>query len=672
MKKLHFGRRWWESAEHGLFAAQSVLMHYLPVGAILIFSMVALHVSIHSADEQKAILSFNQSQSQNQSALEQKLAALHETLARYFMTGDQNFYTQAQKEFEYFIVFFEDRLGKPLPKELESGAIPKQEYETAQSVVRSEITKLALKLAARHDGIILEAREQFEMLGMIKPLHEAVGRLSSIAYNEDTMRENIRDIEGHARYIYWSVIAVGLSGFLLVLLNTDKMMRLRRSAKEREKYIAELLRAEHEHKILQDQFYQAQKMEAVGRMAGGIAHDFNNILAAMNGFAEFLVEDLQDKRELQKYALNILQAGRQARDLIDQLMTFSRRNNQTERHPMDLRALIDDNASIMKASMPRSIELVVQSQLRQAPLIGDQGQIAQALMNLCVNARDAIESDRGTIEITLENVTLSDYESVLPVQDSLPTTQDQPSIRIDDVAPGQTVLGLGVLSRQHGYVALSVRDNGMGISRTTMEQMFEPFFTTKPVNKGTGLGLSTVMGMVAAHQGALVVRSSLRKGTSFTILFPVLDSEKEDKSLATTLESKDLPNVISGRVLLVEDEPSVQAMMADMLGRMGVEVQVCDSGLEALDILREHPGTFDAVVTDHNMPKMTGIELAFQAGIDFPNLPFVMVTGYAEMELRDLVAEQVNIKALLRKPVARESLTHALLQALHGTNRKAA
>ncbi|MCK6419160.1 MAG: response regulator [Alphaproteobacteria bacterium] len=639
------------------------LTHYLPAAVILIFGMLSLHISLHSTHEQKEVLLFNQQQSENQIEAEEQLMRVRNALSSYLIFEDTQSLHAAKKYFHEFANFFEQKLGAALPVNAATELVDHNRYKEAQNEVRIQITKLAIVISSLEGMHKNEMKEK--VLDAVNPLHQALEDLISHLYSTDVVNAQINDIEGHGSQLYWSVLAIGLAGFLMVLLNTDKMMRLRRSAQEREKYIADILKAEHDHKVLQDQFYQAQKMEAVGRMAGGIAHDFNNILAAMNGFAEFLVEDLKDDRELQKFALNILQAGQQARDLIDQLMTFSRRRSIMERHSMDLRALIDDNASIIKASMPRSIELSVRSSLRQAPMMGDQGQIAQALMNLCVNACDAIESGRGIIEIILEDVEPKAFENILSLRDSLPLEQDQPPLRIDDIGPGQAYLGLGSLSRDHAYIALSVRDNGSGISHTTMEQMFEPFFTTKPVNKGTGLGLSTVMGMVAAHQGALVVRSQVGQGSTFTILFPVLDSIGSTPiASAKEASAHKVIDKLSGKVLLVEDEPSVQAMMADLLQRLGMDVTFCDSGLEALDILREHPHTFDVVITDHNMPKMTGIELAFQAGIDFPGLPFVMITGYAEQELRDLVSEQNNIKALLRKPASREALAGAIADAL--------
>ncbi|MCB1580139.1 MAG: response regulator [Rhodospirillales bacterium] len=426
--------------------------------------------------------------------------------------------------------------------------------------------------------------------------------------------------------------------------------------------VTEIEKASAEKKEIQNQLAQAQKMEAIGRLAGGIAHDFNNILAAINGYAEFLTEDLDEDSPQKKYADNILKAGYQARALIDQILAFSRRQDGDVEN-IDLCGPLNESISMLKATLPKKIAVHTDIQVMPAPIEGNATQIAQAIMNLCVNARDAMRDDEGVLSISLKTVDVMNDIPMTSVSDDLPAMEDTPLISIEEGEQGQTYLHFGTVSRNHQYIKLSVSDTGTGMSRMIMEHIFEPFFTTKDVHKGTGLGLASVHGTMTSHRGALFIESVLGKGTKFDLLFPL---SKVDEQSETDIDMHEL-ETHGGLVLLVEDQDEVREMTSTMLKRLGYDVETARNGLEASDMLCEKPGEYDLVLTDQNMPKMTGTELIRQSSFDFPELPFVILTGYSEEKLLEFMQEQPALKDVLRKPVSQKILAKTLSEVLKGT-----
>lgn len=411
-------------------------------------------------------------------------------------------------------------------------------------------------------------------------------------------------------------------------------------------------RADQENKQLQDQFYQAQKMEAIGRLAGGIAHDFNNILAAMSGYAEFLVEDLEGDEDKQKFAVSILKAATQARGLVDQMLAFSRRK-QSETDHVDLNLPIEETLSMLKATLPKTIELQKTIDGGSFFVDGNATQISQVIMNLCVNAKDAMKN-KGILSIGLKILGAEEAGVEKLLQEALPEPDEVPKTLLEECDSRRTRLFLGGLAQNQKYAVLSVSDTGTGMSRTVMEHIFEPFFTTKPVDKGTGLGLATVHGVVASHRGAMVIDSTVSEGTRFDLFFPLSRESKKDAQSEQGLEESHAGH--SASVLLVEDQDDVRDMTTKMLERMGHKVSACTMGLEALDKIRERPGAFDLVITDQNMPKMNGLELITQVGYDFPEVPFILLSGYSQEKMQAMLKEHPSVKAVLRKPITREAL----------------
>lgn len=452
--------------------------------------------------------------------------------------------------------------------------------------------------------------------------------------------------------LYWSIIALGLSGFVLILLNADKVRKLSVSQKERQK-------AQSEKEQIQKQFYQAQKMEAIGRLAGGIAHDFNNILAAINGYAEFLIADLDQKSQEHKFAENILKAGLQGRSLVDQMLAFSRIKGSAF-EPLDFVQPLQEAISLLRASLPKSIDLIVQINADQAPVFGNPTQISQAIMNLCVNAKDAMADDKGCLKVALDLVQSNEYRHLPMIKEKMPEADEAPFIAIEDGGNGYLRLMSGCLVQNTNYVCLSIEDSGSGMERSVLEHVFEPFFTTKAVDKGTGLGLSTVHGVLISHLGAIIVDTTLGQGTRFQLFFPKLSSI----SSRHDVEDVKAGDVAHAQILVVEDQPEVAEVTMIMLRRIGFKAKWCASGEAALEELHRHPRHYDLVLTDQNMPKMTGMDLLNEAYKDFPHLPFVMLSGYSEKNMQAMIADHPAVKAMIAKPVQQEKLRQILSSVL--------
>ncbi len=421
--------------------------------------------------------------------------------------------------------------------------------------------------------------------------------------------------------------------------------------------ISERKKAEKEKQELQEQVYQAQKMEAVGRLAGGIAHDFNNILAAMLGYAEFLEEDLEDDPQMKKFATNIITVGGQAKALVDQMLAFSRRS-ESVKEIMDLKKVVSETVSMLKASLPKAIEVHVDVKVPGAKVYANATQMTQALMNLCVNARDAMGEKHGELTVCLDLLEPDDEMFEGMMAGDMPDPSEVVPLRIYDLEPGQTYVEVGTLQQGRPYYCLSVTDTGTGIEREVMEKMFDPFFTTKAVNKGTGLGLSNVHGIIAAHGGAITIDSTIGEGTCFSFYIPL--AEEQGATDEKELEAEEDFATGSGRILIVEDQEQVREMIQTMLSRLGYECSVCTNGLEAREHLKDHGADYDLVLTDHNMPKMTGLELIEHTYKTQPDIPFVLLSGYGEERMQEMIEPHPAIKASLRKPVNKKKLAEEI------------
>lgn len=423
--------------------------------------------------------------------------------------------------------------------------------------------------------------------------------------------------------------------------------------------ISEKQRASKEKQTLEQQFYQAQKMEAIGRLAGGIAHDFNNILAAISGYAEFLDEDLKQGSPEQKFAKNILKAGAQAKELVDQMLAFSRQRQSTK-EPLGLLEPMMETLSMVKSGFPKTIEVQTDFSEDELYIDGNATQISQLIMNLCVNARDAMEDDRGMLSVSLRPANDAELDIAEIATDTLPEPGQTPDIFFEDVSATKTRMYIGRIAKDTDYVVMSIADTGSGMSRAIMEHIFEPFFTTKSMDKGTGLGLATVHGVITGHQGALIIESDLGSGTCFKVLLPATHELRKVK----LPDAPAIEEQIQARILFVEDQDEVKIMMSAMLDRLGHSVDTCPNGLDALAVIKDKPGHYDLILSDHNMPKMTGIELAQQAYYVDPSLPFILVSGYSRERLQEMMKDHPSIKSILRKPVSRKTLGDTISRVL--------
>ena len=374
--------------------------------------------------------------------------------------------------------------------------------------------------------------------------------------------------------------------------------------------------AEARRVALETQLRESQKMQAMGTMAGGIAHDFNNILSAILGNVDLAKQDTAPGSAALTSLQEIEKAGRRARDLVRQILTFSR-NEVPKRIPMQLDDVVREAARLVKVALPPSVQLQVNIAPNTAAILADTTQVEQALLNLCTNALLAIGSEKGQLCIELNSVELA--------------------------APLTGRLGLP----GGRYVTVSVRDNGSGMSAQTMGRIFEPFFTTREVGQGTGLGLSVVHGIIQGHQGAIDVQSVSGEGSVFTLYFPpTLEHAVAPVPETATVEP------VRGQghhVMYVDDDQALVFLMVRVLKRRGFVVTAFSDPHEALAAFQSQPEAFDLVVTDYNMPGYSGLDLLRQLKLIRPDLPVALASGYVTPELeQNAIREGAN--ALIHKP----------------------
>jgi len=419
-----------------------------------------------------------------------------------------------------------------------------------------------------------------------------------------------------------TVFPVEVNGVRMVYQGAPHLLGIARDITERKQ-------AETERSALEMQLRQAQKMEAIGHLTGGIAHDFNNILTTILGYASLAREQpaARAQERLANHLQQIQAAGERARDLIRQMLTFSRGERGAPRL-ICLTDLVEETVSLFTSSFPSSVTLEMVFDKDLPPVLADPIQIEQVLMNLCINARDAI-AGCGTIRIRIG------------------TRRDA---RRTCSACRQPAMG--------EYVALSVLDDGPGIPPNIMERIFEPFFTTKQVGQGTGMGLSTAHGIVHDHGGHILVENLDGGGAGIHVLLPVASGSAEApaKRTAPVESSREGP---AARVLLVEDQASVRGFMEELLEGRGFSVLARETGEEALRDLKAAADPVDLVITDQTMPGISGLELAARLREQGRDLPVLLYTGNTET-IDQSEAKRLGVAAVLRKPVDITELIKAI------------
>jgi PAS domain S-box-containing protein len=379
---------------------------------------------------------------------------------------------------------------------------------------------------------------------------------------------------------------------------------------------------------LEEQVRQMQKMEAIGTLAGGIAHDFNNILSAIMGYTDLTLEDVPQGSVAWRNLQEVLTASTRARDLVQQILTFSRQTEH-ERKPVHLDVIVKEVMRLLRATLPATIEIRQVIGRDVGTVMADPTQLHQVLMNLCTNAEHAMRESGGQLEVRLE---------ALEVDQAL--ASDHPELE-----PGP-------------YVRLSVQDTGHGISPEILERIFEPFFTTKGVGEGTGMGLAVVHGIVTSHGGAITVESTPGKGTTFVVYLPRSES---GASASMPLEE---PMQGEGEcILFVDDEEPLARLGQEMLVRLGYEVVVRTSSVEALEAFRAAPQRFDLVITDQTMPNLTGEALARKLRCLQPDIPLILCTGFSHTMTQEK-ARALGIDAFLMKPLTRRDLGRTIRDVL--------
>jgi PAS domain S-box-containing protein len=391
-------------------------------------------------------------------------------------------------------------------------------------------------------------------------------------------------------------------------------------------------RIEQERELTQAHLDRARKLEAIGTLAGGIAHDFNNILVAIMGYSELALEDMPRDNPAAQSISEVIKAGERARDLIRQILTFSRQV-ESERRLIKVLPIAKEAMKFLRASIPRTVAIVEHMEEDTGFVLADPIQIQQIILNLCTNAYQAMMPKGGVMTV-----------------EARPVNVDE---RLCSMHPG---LGPGM------HTLISVADTGCGMDDDTMKRVFDPFFTTKEKTKGTGLGLATVHGIVTSLGGAVAVRSEKGKGSVFEVYLPVMDQVTEDVPA-------DLPEMIplgnGETVMVVDDEEPVVEITASMLEQLGYRVVTAASSDEALKRLRENPAGVDLVITDQTMPGMTGAELALEMLGIRPDLRVALMSGFSEFMGRD-DALALGIREYMEKPFTLSDLASLVRRCLKG------
>jgi len=393
------------------------------------------------------------------------------------------------------------------------------------------------------------------------------------------------------------------------------------------KDITSRLQAEEDKNRLEAQLKQAQKVEAVGTLAGGIAHDFNNILSAVIGYTEIASEDAAEDTLLKRNLKEVLKAAERARELVDQILTFSRHSEETLK-PLKVRIILKEALKLLRSTLPSTIG-IVQNIDSDGCVLASPTQIHQILMNLCTNASHAMQESGGSLNVSLTDVEL----------DARFTSQHPGAL------PGP-------------YLKLTVSDTGHGIPPEVLDRIFDPFFTTKGIGEGTGMGLAVVHGIITNYRGIIQIESQAGKGTIFDIFIPEVETESDIQSA----EHCSVPRG-SERILFVDDEEIMVDVGRQMLERLGYRVTVKSSSVEALSLFKARQDAFDLVVTDMTMPILTGDRLATKLMAIRPDIPVILCTGYST-QVSEEKANSLGIKAFVMKPLVRVNLAKTIRRVL--------
>ncbi|HUN53389.1 MAG TPA: PAS domain S-box protein [Candidatus Sulfotelmatobacter sp.] len=410
-----------------------------------------------------------------------------------------------------------------------------------------------------------------------------------------------------------------------------------------------------ESRRLEEELQQAQKMEAIGRLAGGIAHDFNNILGAIAGFTELALSDLPAGSRVHSFVARIATASERAKDLVQQILSFSRRS-PIERRPENLSRLVLEAQDFLRAALPPSTEIDIRIDAENIVARVNNTQIHQILLNLCQNASHALGGKSGRITICLDRIDIAaaeaDYQALDPTSGAG-----------KDGVPDRARIGAGALDRHQSYARLTVLDTGSGMAREVLERIFDPFFTTKARGRGTGLGLAVVHGIVMSHGGACQVVSVPGEGTSFTVYLPLTSAAVEPSSPpadASSLRGNE-------RIMVIDDEEDLCDVLTEGLERLGYNVAAVSDPAMALEAFSDTPDEWDIAISDQIMPQIKGLTLCTRMKAIRPDFKFVLCTGYSDGTTEEKALE-AGVDRFFLKPVSVNQLAAAIRAVLDQRN----
>jgi len=427
-------------------------------------------------------------------------------------------------------------------------------------------------------------------------------------------KEALKSVSESINEIWYSTIgtifAIIIIFILFYFLLTKALRReIENKTAEHKKYSAE-------KRKLEEKLLQSQKMEAIGTLAGGIAHDFNNILSPIIGYTELLLSEMKENNSSRKRLNIVLNAAMRAKNLVQQILAFSRQN-KTDKKPTAIQPAIKEVLTLLESVLPSTIEIVQNVDDKCGMVMADYTQLHQILMNLCTNAFQAMEKTGGKLKIDLEET-------------------------------------------DTGYALLTICDTGKGIEEDALKRIFEPYFTTKDMEKGTGLGLSVVHGIVKEYGGEITVYSELGKGTIFKVYIPLIESCEVENSTPQILSEKSAGK----KILLVDDEEIIISVVSEILEQSGHYVTSFQSSSQALKKFQEDPSYFDLIVTDKTMPELTGLQLATEVQKTRKDIPIILCSGFIDFDLQE-AAEKTGIVAVLQKPISMKVLTETVSNALN-------
>lgn len=382
-----------------------------------------------------------------------------------------------------------------------------------------------------------------------------------------------------------------------------------------------------DRKQFEDYLVHSQKMEAIGTLAGGVAHDFNNILSIIIGNTELAGENVSTNHPLHQNLEEIKTAGLRARDIVAQLLSLSRQE-ETRRSPIQPAQVIEESLQLLRVSIPATIEIRKNLSPQPMTILSDATQIQQVLINLCTNAAHAMAANGGTLTVSLDKLVLDRASAV------------------------EHHLDAG------DYACMTIEDNGSGIEPANLDRIFDPYFTTKPAHLGTGMGLAMVHGIVTKYGGAVTVDSRLGRGSRFSVFLPLSEAVAAIESCGQgeALEGR-------GRLLLVDDEPSILKLGTQYLSQLGYEVRAADSSEQALALFRSDPRQYDLIVTDMTMPKISGDRLVKEIFASNPRMPVIMCSGYPSVSVREKI-QALGVDEFVEKPYHMRTLAKAIKRTL--------